>query len=92
MCIDGSVYMTKTAATPIYGKNLLCRTGRHMTLKLRKEHWGLKLYKVCIKMGPKWPVGRNNYINGPGYMTKVNGTPSLYLKTFKNSSLVQEVW
>ena len=49
--INGPGYMTKMAATPIYGNNLqiFSGTGSPMILKLGMQHQGLKLYKSYIK-------------------------------------------
>ena len=48
--------MTKMDAMPIYGKSLkqtyLSRTLSPLILKLGKEHWRLKLYKVYINYDP----------------------------------------
>ena len=54
VCINGPGHMTKMAAMPIYGKTIkiFSRTGRPMLLRLRMQHWGLKLYKVCINGNP----------------------------------------
>ena len=56
VCINCPGHITKMAAMPIYGKNLseifFSRTGGPMILKLGMQHWGLKLYKVCINGDP----------------------------------------
>ena len=47
--------MTKMAAMPIYDKNPLkffSITKDHMILKVGMQHWGLKLYQVCINYHP----------------------------------------
>ena len=49
-------HMTKMAAMPIYGKNLLkiffSRTRRPVTLRLGMEHWGCGAYQVCSNDDP----------------------------------------
>ena len=52
--VNGPGYMTKMAAMSIYGGNLKksSRTGSPMILKLGMQHWGFKLYKVCINGDP----------------------------------------
>ena len=51
VCSNGPGHMTKMAAMPIYGKNLLkiffSRTRRPMTLGLCMKHWGCWAYQVC---------------------------------------------
>ena len=50
-------HMTKMAATPIYGKNLLkiffFRTRRSVTLRLGMQHWGFGAYQVCSNDDPR---------------------------------------
>ena len=50
-------HMTKMAATPIYGKNLLkiffFRTRRPVTLRLGMQHWGFGAYQVCSNDDPR---------------------------------------
>ena len=50
-------HMTKMAATPIDGKNLLkiffSRTRRPVTLRLGMEHWGCEAYQVCSNDDPR---------------------------------------
>ena len=52
--------MTKMAATPIYGKNLLkiffSETSKLMTFKLGIQCWGLWPYKVCSNDDWPWPL------------------------------------
>ena len=48
--------MTKMAAMPIYGKNLIkifSGTKRPMTLKLGMQHWVLEYYQVCSNDYPE---------------------------------------
>ena len=53
---NGSGYMTKVAAMPIYGKNFkkifFSGTERLMTLKLGMQHWVLEYYRVCSNDDP----------------------------------------
>ena len=50
-------HMTKMAATPIYGKNLLkiffSRTRRPVTLRLGMYYWGCGTYQVCSNDDPR---------------------------------------
>ena len=54
--INGLGYMTKIAATPMYGKkpsNIFSyRTNSPMIMKLSMKHYVLKLYKVYINDDP----------------------------------------
>ena len=56
VCSNGPGHMTKTAAMPIYGKNLkkifFSGTKRPMTLKLGMQHWVLEYYQVCSNDDP----------------------------------------
>ena len=50
-------HMTKMAAMPIYGKNLLkifySRTRRPVTLRLGMKYWGCGAYQVCSNDDPR---------------------------------------
>ena len=56
VCSNGPGQMTKTAAMPVYGKNLktifFSGTERPMTLKLGMKHRVLKYYQVCSNDDP----------------------------------------
>ena len=56
VCSNGPGHMTKMAAMPIYGKNLLkiffSRTRRPMTLGLGMKHQGCGAYQVCSNDDP----------------------------------------
>ena len=57
ICTKYIGHMTKMAATPIYGKNLLkiffFRTRRPVTLRLGMQHWGCGAYQVCSNDDPR---------------------------------------
>ena len=57
ICTKYFGHMTKMAATPIFGKNLLkiffSRTRRPVTLRLGTLHWGYGAYQVCSNDDPR---------------------------------------
>ena len=56
VCSNVPGHMTKMAAMPIYGKNLIkifSGTKRPMTLKLGMQHWVLEYYQVCLNDYPE---------------------------------------
>ena len=63
-------HMTKMAATPIYGKNLLKSSSPEpegsMTLELSMWHWGCRAYQVCSNDVPRltltYLISRSNLL------------------------------
>ena len=51
-CSNSHGHMSKMAAMPIYGKNLLWNPERLMTLKLGMQHRLLEYYQVCSNDAP----------------------------------------
>ena len=56
VCSNDPCHLTKMAAMPIYGVNLLkmvfSKTNRPMTFELCIQLWGLEPYKVCSNDEP----------------------------------------
>ena len=68
VCINSPGHMTKMAAMPIYGKDLLIFSGTKglMTLKLGMQHRVLEYYQVCSNDDPEltltYFIARSNLV------------------------------